>query len=110
MNIALFESRGAVEVKKDRLVKDLKGVVVDTDELLQQVVNSTAEEFSAARAKIERQLREARSRLDAARIAVATRAVDAADATQEYVSENPWKAIGIPAVAALVVYLLLNRR
>lgn len=110
MNIALFESRGAVEIKKDRLVKDIKGVVVDTDELLQQVVNSTAEEFFAARAKIERQLREARSRLDAARIAVARKAVDAADATQEYVSENPWKAIGIPAAAALVVYLLLNRR
>lgn len=110
MNIALFESRGAVEVKKDRLVKDLKGVVVDTDALLQEVVNSTAEEFSAARARIEQQLREARSRLDAARIAVARKAVDAAEATQEYVCENPWKAIGIPAVAALVAYLLLSHR
>lgn len=110
MNIALFESRGAVEVKKDRLVKDLKSVVTDTDELLQQVVNSTAEEFAAASARIERQLRKARSSLDAARIAVARQACDAAEATQEYVVENPWKAIGIPAAAALVVYLMVSRR
>lgn len=110
MNIALFEHRGAIEVKKDRLVKDLKGVVADTDDLLQQVVNSTAEEFAATRTRIEGQLRDARSRLDAARIAVARKACDAADATQEYVRENPWKAFGIPAVAALIVFLLLSRR
>lgn len=110
MNIALFETRGAVEVKKDKLVKDLKGVVVDTDELLRQVVNSTAEEFIATRARIEMQLRDARSRIDAARIAVARKACDAADSTQEYVRENPWKAFGIPAVAGLIVFLLLSRR
>lgn len=110
MNIALFESRGAVEAKKDRLVRDLKSVVTDTDELLQQVVSSTAEEFSAARLKIERQLREARSTLDAARVAVAKKACDAADVTQEYVRENPWKAIGIPAAAGLIAFLILNRR
>lgn len=110
MNIALFEHRGAIEVKKDRLVKDLKGVVTDTDELLQQVVDSSAEEFAAARSRIEGQLRDARSRLDAARIAMAKRACDAADATQEYVRENPWKAFGIPAVAGLIVFMLLSTR
>lgn len=110
MNIALFEHRGAIEVKKDRLVKDLKAVVADTDDLLQQVVNSSAEEFAATRTRIEGQLRDARSRLDAARTAVAKKASVAADATQEYVRENPWKAFGIPAVAALIVFLLLSRR
>lgn len=110
MNIALFETRGAVEVKKDKLVTDLKGVVVDTDELLQQVISSSAEEFVAARARIEGQLRDARSRLDAARIAVTRTACHAADATQEYARENPWKAFGIPAIAGIIVFLLVSRR
>lgn len=110
MSFSLYPSHGVVERKKDRLVRDLKSVVVDADDLLQEVGNSTVEEFAATRARIERRLREARSRLDHARAAISQRAGDAADATQEYVRENPWKAFGIPAVAGLIVFLLVSRR
>jgi ElaB/YqjD/DUF883 family membrane-anchored ribosome-binding protein len=110
MNIALYGSHGSVERKKDRLVLDLKGVVADADDLLQEVAGATAEEFAATRARIEGRLREARSRLDQARIAVAGKVCDAAEATQEYARENPWKAFGIPAVAGLLVFLLVSRR
>lgn len=37
-------------------------------------------------------------------------AVADADATQEYARENPWKAFGIPALAGLIVFLLVSRR
>lgn len=110
MNLSLYPSQGVVERKKDRLVTDLKSVVADADDLLQEVGNSTAEEFAAARAKIEGRLREARARLDDARVAISRKVGDAADATQEYARENPWKAFGIPAVAALIVFLLVSRR
>lgn len=110
MNLSLYPSHGVVERKKDRLVRDLKSVVTDADDLLQEVGNSTAEEFAAARAKIEDRLREARSRLDHARLAISQRVGDVADATQDYVRENPWKALGLPAVAGLIVFLLVSRR
>jgi ElaB/YqjD/DUF883 family membrane-anchored ribosome-binding protein len=110
MNLSLYRSHGVVERKKDRLVRDLKSVVADADDLLQEVGNSTAEEFAAARARVEDRLREARSRLDQARVAISRKAGDAVEATQEYARENPWKAFGIPAVAALVVFLLVSRR
>ena len=110
MNLSLYPSHGVVERKKDRLVRDLRSVVADADDLLQEVGSSTADEFAAARAKIEDRLREARYRLDHARVAVSRKVGDAADATQEYVRENPWKAFGLPAVAGLIVFLLVSRR
>lgn len=110
MNTALTASHGTFDVKKQKLVKDLKGVVADADDLLKVVVNSTADEFAVARTRIEGRLGEARSKLDDARIVVTERARGAANATDEYVRENPWKVIGIAAAAGLVVSFLLSRR
>jgi len=110
MNYSLTHRRGNIEYRKDRLMLDLKGVVVDADLLLNEVADSTVEEFAATRTRIEARLREARGRLDDARIAIARSASHAADATEEYVRENPWKSFGLPAVAALAVFVLLSRR
>ena len=60
----------AIEGTKEKLVRDLRVVVADGDDLLKEVANSTAEQFSAARTKVEARLGEARSGLDDARIAV----------------------------------------
>lgn len=109
MNTILGARHGTVERKKERLVKDIKGIVSDADDLLKAVSSSTAEEFATTRTKIEARLGDAVSRLDDARIAATEKARDAADATQEYVRENPWKILGVVA-AGLVIGLLLSRR
>ena len=54
-------------------------------------------------------LDEAISRLDGARRAVRTGALDAADATDGYVRHHPWQAIGTAALAGLAVGFLLRR-
>lgn len=110
MHIALYRSRHTVEGRKNQLVKDLKDVVVDADELLNELANSTAEEFSATRARIETRLREARAGLEDARVAAFRKLGAAAGATQEYALDNPWKAFGLPIVAGLIVAFLLSRR
>ena len=38
------------------------------------------------------------------------RAKDAARATDDYVHDNPWQAIGVAAVVGFVAGLLMNRR
>jgi ElaB/YqjD/DUF883 family membrane-anchored ribosome-binding protein len=110
MNIALYGSHGPVERKKNRLVNDLRGVVADADDLLKEVGNATAEELAAARTAVEARLGEARSRVMDARTALANRACDAADASQEYLIENRWKVLVIAAAAGLVTAFLLTRR
>lgn len=109
MRNILFSGRDTLEGSKDVLVKDLKRVVGDADRLLNQMANSTSEEFSAARSKIESTLSDARSLLHDARIAVSEKAGYAADATQKYVSENPWKTVGAIAAVGLIIGIL-NRR
>lgn len=109
MNFSLHRSHGSVAGKKDRLVGDLRSVVADADDLLRAVGNSTAEEFGEARARMENRLQEIKSGFDNARISATQQASSAFDATQAYVSENPWKSFGIPAVAGILVFLLLSR-
>lgn len=100
----------ALEARKQILLKDLKDVVSDADDLLKEMGNSTAEEFSVARTKIEARLSEARSKLHDARILAAKKACLAAEATEEYVRDNPAKVIGIALAAGLLAALLLSRR
>jgi ElaB/YqjD/DUF883 family membrane-anchored ribosome-binding protein len=99
-----------IEEKEKKLLRDIRGAVADGDHLLKQVANSSAEQFAAARTKIDVKLTDARSRLDGARIAVTETAKDAADATYEYVRENPWKLLGVAIAAGLVIGLFLRRR
>ena len=110
MNTELITRHGNVEGTKDKLVRDLRTVVGDADDLLQEVANSTAEEFAAARTRIGAKLTEARSRLDEARIAVTDKARQTADATHEYMMDNPWKIVGLAAVIGLIIGVLARRR
>ena len=110
MNTELITRHGNVEGTKDKLVKELRTVVDDADYLLQEVANSTAEEFAAARTKIGAKLTEARSRLDEARIAVTDKARHTADVTHEYMMDNPWKVVGFAAVIGLIIGVLARRR
>ncbi|MCK9984214.1 MAG: hypothetical protein AzoDbin1_00686 [Azoarcus sp.] len=106
----LTHGHGSVEEMKDKLVRDLKSVGADADGLLKEVANSTAEEFAAVRTKIEGKLGEAKSRLDSSRLAVTEKARRSADATHEYVVENPWKVLGIAAAAGIIIGILMSRR
>lgn len=110
MTTALTASHGAIAARNDILVKDLKRVVGDADDLLHELANAGSEEFATARARIEARLGEAESSLRAARSAFAQQARIAADATNEYIRENPWKLVGIATAAGLLAALLLSRR
>jgi len=110
MTTELIASHGTVQGSKETLVKDLKRVVGDADDLLKAVASSTADEFAAARTKVETKLGEVKSRLDETRTAAAQKARQAADATDVYARDNPWKLIGIAGLVGLLAALLLNRR
>lgn len=111
MHIKFGTGHGNTHGSKEILVKDLKRVVEDADDLLKEVVSSSAEEFASARERIEAKLGEARSRLLDSRITAGRKAACAADATQAYVRDNPWQVLGVAAaVAGLVTALIFSRR
>jgi ElaB/YqjD/DUF883 family membrane-anchored ribosome-binding protein len=97
-------------VSKDKLMADLKVVVADAEELLKATASQTGERIAAARARAEESLKVAKVRLADAQAAAVARTKAAAKATDDYVHENPWKAVGIAAVAGLLLGALISRR
>jgi ElaB/YqjD/DUF883 family membrane-anchored ribosome-binding protein len=81
-----------LQTKKDRLVEDANEVVRDIS------------------SKVESNVQSARQSLASAQEAVTERARYAADYTDQYVHENPWKSIGFAAVVGLLIGILMSGR
>src|SRR5208283_217918 len=94
-------------VTRDKLVADLKVVINDAEELLKITAGQAGEKVAAVRDKVQRGLEQAKAKL----VEIEGKAVDqtkaAARATDAYVHENPWKAVGIAAGAGLLFGILI---
>ena len=100
----------STDVSKEKLVADLKVVVADAEELLRATASQAGEKVTAARARIEASLAAAKVKLSEAERAALEKAKEAAKATDEFVQDNPWRAVGIAAAAGLVLGVLISRR
>ena len=89
----------ANDVTKDKLVADLKMVISDAEELLLATAAQAGEKASAARARITESLKVAKEKLAIAEDIALDKAKAAARATDDYVHENPWAAVGVGAEA-----------
>ena len=98
------------DVSKEKLVADLKVVVADAEELLRATASQAGEKVSAARERIQTSLATAKVKLTDAERALLEKSKLAAKATDEYVRDNPWQAVGVAAVAGLVLGVLISRR
>lgn len=97
------------EVNREKLIQDFRLVVSDAEELLRATAGVAGEKVSAARERIQENLVSARARLAAAEESVVARTREAAKATDEYVHDNPWKAVGIGAAVGVIVGMLIGR-
>lgn len=97
-------------VTTDQLVADLKTVMRDAEALLKATSTQTGERIQEVRARAEESLKQARTRLNELEEEARRRAQEMANATEEYVRENPWQSVGIAAGVGLLLGLLLSRR
>lgn len=95
---------------KDQFLADLQSVVTDAEELLRATANQAGEGAATARARIQKSLQAAKERIVDAEELVVERTREAAKATDQYVHDNPWKAIGISACVGAIVGMLIARR
>lgn len=98
------------DVNTSKLVEDLKVVMHDAEALLRATSSQTGEKIQEVRARAEESLRQAKVRLEQVEEEALKRAREVAQATEEYVRENPWQSVGIAAGIGLLVGLLLSRR
>ena len=100
----------AEQIIKGKLMKDLRAVVAGAEELLKATADQTGERIAAARGKAEESLKAAKVRLDEQEAALVVKTKAAARSTEDYVRENPWKAMGIAAAAGFALCILATRR
>lgn len=92
------------------LLDESQDILEQTESLLREAAGATGEEARRLQEKIAAGLRSARERLGEAEQQAIAKAKLAAKATDEYVHENPWKAIGIGAAVGVVIGMLIVRR
>lgn len=100
----------AAQTEKAKLLDDVRSVLNNTEELLASAGDNGSEKARELHQKLQTNLKLAKARLLDAEKAALGRAKEAAKATDHYVHENPWKAIGIAAAIAFLLGLLVSRR
>ena len=101
---------GTDMVTRDKLLADLKLVVNDAEELLKLTAGQAGEKVAAVRDRVQRELEQAKVRIVAFEDKAVAQTKAAAHATDVYVHENPWRAVGIAAGAGFLFGLLMARR
>lgn len=95
---------------KDKLVADFNAVMRDIDALMKASGQQAEGEARALRERIRDRLDGAKERILDVQHEAVQRAKAAAAATDDYVHDNPWQAIGIGAAVGLALGVLLGRR
>jgi ElaB/YqjD/DUF883 family membrane-anchored ribosome-binding protein len=97
-------------VSTDKLMRDLRAVVGDTEELLKATASQTGERVEKVRARAEESLRTARVRMQETGRAIEARARAASNEVDQQIHEHPWTAVGVAAGVGLVLGIVLSRR
>ena len=96
--------------KSTQEIKSDVALVIDhAEDLLKQAAATTGEHAAELQRRGMNLLRQAAEKAQDLQDAVLERSKAAAQATDDYVHDPPWKAIGMAAAVGLAVGLLINR-
>ena len=95
---------------KEKLVSDMKVVVSDAEEILRATAGVAGEKVGELRERIIDRLRDAKVRIADAEEMLVDRTKAAARATDDYVNDNPCRAVGIAAGVGLLLGIIIGRR
>ena len=105
-----MDNNEATITEQQQLVTDMKSVIEDAEDMLNATADQAGDKIASLRARIQERLHGARVRLTQAEQALVAKSRAAARATDAYVHESPWTAVGVAAGVGLLVGLILGRR
>jgi ElaB/YqjD/DUF883 family membrane-anchored ribosome-binding protein len=97
-------------VTREKLLADMRIVLADTEQLLKAVVGQSGEKLAALQPRLEENIRNAKARLAEFEQAAIEQVRAAAETTDAYAHEHPWKVAGFSALLGVAVGLLIGRR
>jgi ElaB/YqjD/DUF883 family membrane-anchored ribosome-binding protein len=90
--------------------REFHSLFTDIEDLLKSTTSLTGDDLARAKAKLSARATAARESIEKMGVVIADRARNTATATDGYVHERPWQAIGIGAALGLVAGFMLARR
>jgi ElaB/YqjD/DUF883 family membrane-anchored ribosome-binding protein len=89
---------------------ELSNLIQDVEDLLMKVANVADVDVAKLRERVQEKLGTAKDTLAAGSKRITETAREAAGATDEYVHQSPWQAVGFAALAGAAIGYLLARR
>lgn len=90
--------------------REFNNFVTDMEDLIKSTTSLTGEDLAAAKVKLEARIAAARDSMAELGGTITQRARKSAAATNNYVRENPWQAIGVGALVGVLLGYVLGRR
>lgn len=94
------------ELNTDKLVKDLKTLTRDAEDLVEATAGEVSDRAREARRRLTSALESARATCDT----VQEKAAAGAKATDKVIREHPYQALGIAFGVGLLIGVLVNRK
>lgn len=95
---------------RDKLIADFKVVIADAEELLRLTAGQAGERLTEVRSRLNERLTSAKGRVFDADSVLREQTRKVAEATDDYVHQNPWQSVGVAAGVAFLLGLLAGRR
>ena len=95
--------------QSQKLANDIRVLVDDAEALVKATATETSDKMVELRRRMQQTVDEVKPRIATLEAAVTRQVMSAATCTDTYVRDNPWTAMGISAVAGLVIGLLVSR-
>lgn len=103
----LHDVAGLTEQAKDTVIRDLRAVINDANDLLKQAQDTRGGQVGDMTDALNDGVSKLRHRFVSAHAALDTKARETRAAADRYVRQNPWQAVGIASAASLCVAVLL---
>jgi ElaB/YqjD/DUF883 family membrane-anchored ribosome-binding protein len=100
----------SADSSREKLVDDFAAVLAEAEEMLKRAASETGDKARDLRSQVETKLLRAKLSLQEIEGQAVDSAKAAARATDDYVHDNPWQAIGVAAAVGVAIGLLMNRR
>ena len=98
------------DMNREKLIAYFKVVLADAEEMLKATASQTGEKAAEMREKVGEHLKKAKFRLQEEQEKMVARTKEVAGATDDYVHDHPWQAVGVAAGVGFLLGLLIGRR
>ena len=100
-------TKKSVENSGDKFIEEVKASLDEAEKLMREAAEATGDKAGELREKALRSLRLTRDSLHDAQEAVVDHSLRAAKATDNYVHDKPWQAIGVAGIVGLMFGMLI---